>query len=240
MVETNIQEVHNMARAFLYTDIRETDIAALASHPFTSSWVVSIGKANGYKLIDLHAQAMLSLWRSHMAECIATAELVQLFYYFNKHYCLAFIKHIAKYLSNDDMARVLRANWTSIEVTNTDKNVRSSEIIRWFRRASKHILMDEDQRQMLESLDEKVTVYRGVNVKNRHNERALSWTLDPKSAAWFANRFKSLPGEVWKAVVPKESILCTFADDGMEKEVIVDLYNFGADIITIENSHLIS
>lgn len=226
-----------MARVFLYTNIHETDVPALVSHPFTSSWIVSINKESGYELLDLHEQEALDLWRSHMTEFIATAELVQLMHYFNKPYCLIFIKHIAKYLSNDDMTLLLRNNWTSIEVTNTDKNVKSSEIIKWFRRASKHVLMDENQRQMLEQLDAYITVYRGVNIKNKHAKKALSWTLNPESAAWFANRFKWLPGEGWKAIVPKESILCSFADRGMEEEVIVDLYKYEAKLCILDGSH---
>jgi hypothetical protein len=51
-------------------------------------------------------------------------------------------------------------------------------------RSERHRLMDEDERAELEALPQVVKIYRGGT------EEGWSWTLDQKTAMWFANRFK--------------------------------------------------
>lgn len=69
-------------------------------------------------------------------------------------------------------------------------------------------------------LDEVVTVYRGVTSYNEENIRALSWTLDRKTAEWFAGRFGE-SGTVYEAQISKAHIHAVFLSRG-ESEVIVE------------------
>ena len=80
--------------------------------------------------------------------------------------------------------------------------------------------MDEEERTAHQALEDTVTVYRGVTPYNAKNIRALSWTLDRKTADRFAHRFGE-DGTVYEAQIRKEHILALFTGRN-ESEVIVD------------------
>lgn len=143
----------------------------------------------------------------------------------NKPYILTFISYIESMLSDEELGMILGTFWTAIENITGDSNVNGMEIVKWFKRADKKSLMNEEELLVYESLPEEVTVYRGVTSYNRKKEKALSWTLDYEKAVWFANRFSTGTGEVWTMTVPKKRILCYF-DGCNEQEAIVDLYRF--------------
>ena len=67
-----------------------------------------------------------------------------------------------------------------------------------FRSVSPEFLMDEEERTAHQALEDTVTVYRGVTPYNAHNIRALSWTLDRKTADKMCIRDRALP-------LPRES-----------------------------------
>ena len=100
-----------------------------------------------------------------------------------------------------------------------------------FKRADKETLMDANEVAFLNSLPDTVTLYRGVTKINHTRYKALSWTVDYETVAWFANRYRNYEPEggiheVWTVTVPKERILASFTEDGKdnEGEVIVNLY----------------
>ena len=80
--------------------------------------------------------------------------------------------------------------------------------------------MDEEERTAHQALEDTVTVYRGVTPYNAKNIRALSWTLDRKTADRFAHRFGE-EGTVYEAQIPKKYILAFF-NGRNESEVVVD------------------
>ena len=80
--------------------------------------------------------------------------------------------------------------------------------------------MDEEELREFGELDDTVTVYRGVTPHNAKNIKALSWTLDRKTAEWFAHRFGE-DGTVYEALIDKEHICALFTGRN-ESEVIVD------------------
>ena len=71
-----------------------------------------------------------------------------------------------------------------------------------------------------ERIPEDTYEYRGVTPYNAKNISALSWTLDRKTADWFAHRFGE-EGTVYEAQIRKEHILALFTGRN-ESEVIVD------------------
>ena len=89
-----------------------------------------------------------------------------------------------------------------------------------FRAADPAVLMDEDEYEAFCSLEDSVTVYRGVTSYNAENVKALSWTLNYDIAVWFAHRFGE-DGTVYEAQVAKKYILALF-NSNSEQEVIVD------------------
>ena len=80
--------------------------------------------------------------------------------------------------------------------------------------------MNEEECAAYRSLENPVTVYRGVTSYNAKNIKALSWTLDRDTAEWFAHRFGE-EGAVYKAQIPKEHILAYF-NGRNESEVVVN------------------
>ena len=80
--------------------------------------------------------------------------------------------------------------------------------------------MNEEEYAAYRSLENPVTVYRGVTPYNAKNIKALSRTLDRDTAEWFAHRFGE-EGAVYKAQIPKEHILAYF-NGRNESEVVVN------------------
>ena len=122
--------------------------------------------------------------------------------------------------SDDCMGQLLSTAWTQEECPNQDCNVSKRELVALFRSVPPESLMDEEERAAHQALEDTVTVYRGVTPYNAKNIRALSWTLDRKTADWFAHRFGE-EGTVYEAQIRKEHILALFTGRN-ESEVIVD------------------
>ena len=156
-----------------------------------------------------------------VGEQIDSAENVhQIFVLLNPPYYLTFIKFAAPALSGKDLGRLLSTAWTQEECPNQDCNVSKRELVALFRSVPPESLMDEEERAAHQALEDTVTVYRGVTPYNAKNIRALSWTLDRKTADWFAHRFGE-EGTVYEAQIRKEHILALFTGRN-ESEVIVD------------------
>ena len=81
-------------------------------------------------------------------------------------------------------------------------------------------LMNDQERMNLEKLPDPVTVYRGVRSDRGSGVRALSWTLEPKTAQWFANRY-GRQGQVYEAKISKQHIYALFHGRG-ESEIILN------------------
>lgn len=175
--------------------------------------------------MDLRKEDEQAKWREQIKATIDESDLTGICLMLNKPYILTFISYIESMLSDEELGVILGTFWTAIENITGDSNVNGMEIVKWFKRADKKSLMNEEELLVYESLPEEVTVYRGVTSYNRKKEKALSWTLDYEKAVWFANRFSTGTGEVWTMTVPKKRILCYF-DGGSEQEAIVDLYRF--------------
>lgn len=138
----------------------------------------------------------------------------------NKPYYLAFLKYTASALSEKDLGQMLSSAWILNETPNQGPNISKKELVNLFHSVSPEYLMDEEEQQQYQELEPPVTIYRGVTSYNAKNVRALSWTLDRKTAEWFAHRFGE-EGTVYEAQIQKEHILAFF-NGRNESEVVVD------------------
>jgi hypothetical protein len=84
--------------------------------------------------------------------------------------------------------------------------------------------MNDEERAVLESLPEKVTVYRGCT---RRNANGISYTLSREKAEWFAHRFGQT-GYVKQVIVSKHEIYA-YLNGRKEQEVII-LGKFGRSL----------
>lgn len=118
-------------------------------------------------------------WKEMVGKQIDSAEnAYQVFFLLNKPYYLTFLKFTAPVLSQEDLGQLLAPAWILEECPNQDRNVSKRELLALFRSVPPELLMDEEERAIYHSLDDPVTVYRGVTSYNAKNIKALSWTLD--------------------------------------------------------------
>ena len=221
--ETNMAGVKSVAKALLMLDIHLTDYSpVIVQHPFTSSGMVAAPTENGLAMLDItQGDENLSAWRGLMVKQIDQAKNpYHIYMMLNKPYALSFLSLAEPHLSQKDFSEILADAWIRSENPNMDKNFVKKSLVDMFKKADQSILMDGEEREMFDSFDDTVTIYRGVTSYNAKNIKALSWTTDYQTAEWFAHRFGE-EGTVYEAQISKEHILAFF-NGRNESEVIVD------------------
>ena len=169
----------------------------------------------------LEDENALSRWRDIMKNQFEECEYPhQLYILLNKPYRLAFLKYTAEYMSQDDLSEILADVRTSTESPNLDPNLNKRKLVSLFISSNPYMLMTEEKLEVFNSLDDEITIYRGVTSYNADNEKTLSWTLDYDKAEWFAKRFGEA-GIVYEAQIEEAHILAYFNRKN-ESEIIVD------------------
>lgn len=222
---TDLQAVKRFATTLLYLDIKTTEFSPLVvNHPFTDSGITGLPDKDGHTRIAdlLDSEEDLQEWREMKRDIINDANSVmEIAMMITRPYMIAFFKFTAPLLSKEDFSELLSYFWIHSEHPNEDPNLSRSRLLRMFKSADPKHLMDEAEYAKFLALPDLVQVYRGVTSKNKKDlEKALSWTLDPEIAKWFAHRYGE-NGEVWMGFVPKKHIYACFDGRG-ESEVIVD------------------
>ncbi len=205
--ETDLKKLKALSHSLLELDIQTTKMSPLVvKHLFTNSGIVGLRKEDGnIAVTDLTSDpAALRVWREQCRRLIDGAEKpFELFLMITKPYKLGFLKYAAPFLSEHDTALFLPQAWTTTESPNSDPNLSKRELLSLFRSADPQKLMDEEEYELFRSLEDVVTVYRGVTPYNAKNVKALSWTLNRDTAEWFAYRYGE-QGTVYEAQIPKE------------------------------------
>lgn len=221
--ETDLNRVKWVAKQLVMIEPHLTEFSpVVVQHPFSSSGMVAIPSDEGIKHVDItKSPEELVSWQNYMKAQIDEAKSAYHIYMMtNKPYSMTFLKFAKPHLSQKDFSEILADAWIRSENPNLDKNFKQKELLQMFKDAAPHILMDKDEQKQLVELDDTVTVYRGVTTYNAKNIKALSWTLEQKTAEWFANRFGE-DGTVYEAQIPKQHIYALLNGRG-ESEVIVD------------------
>jgi hypothetical protein len=128
----------------------------------------------------------------------------------------AFIK-IADKLSDTDYWRLLSDVW--IDTENQYAYIKEWKKLLASKRSNRHYMMTEEEDNILRSLAQEVTIYRGC--QKGINEDGLSWTLDKSKAQFFANRFGK-KGIILERTVSKNDIVAVLTGRG-ESEVICEV-----------------
>ena len=210
--QTNLAEVKLTALALLSTEINETPYSPMiVKHPFTDTGVSAIpdGKG-GVEMIDLTEDDAQLRWRQSMARQIDKADSAYAIYMMvTKPYALTFLKFAQPSLSREDMSQILASAWTRSEAPHQDVNVTVNQLLRMFKQADPTCLMEQDEYIQFKTLDDTVTVYRGVTPHNAKSVKALSWSLNQETAEWFAHRFGE-NGTVYEAQIDKKAYIRIF------------------------------
>jgi len=125
----------------------------------------------------------------------------------------AFIK-IADKLSDTDYWKLLSDVW--IDTENQYAYLKDWKRLLTSKRSNRHYMMTEEEDNLLRSLADEVTIYRGC--QKGLNENGLSWTLNKSKAQFFANRFGK-KGIILERKIPKLDIVAVLMGRG-EYEVI--------------------
>jgi hypothetical protein len=125
----------------------------------------------------------------------------------------AFIK-IADKLSDTDYWKLLSDIW--IDTENQYAYLKEWTNLLGSKRSNRHYMMTEEEDNLLRSLANEVTIYRGC--QKGINENGLSWTLDKSKAQFFANRFGK-KGIILERTIPRSDIIAVLTGRG-ESEVI--------------------
>lgn len=224
MKKTNLERVKKIAKLLVDLPIECDNKFGIIQHPFISNRFVpkilepeDVGKVIPY--YDVYNEEDLNKVRSMLKKVIDTTKDYQHFVIIvNKPYLLTFFKYTKDFLSNEDYSKFLSTAWTYTEYPNNDANVSTRELIYYFKKADKNILMSKDELEAYNKLDDLIAVYRGV--KPGAKVRALSWTTDKKVASWFADRYEK-NGKVYKAVIDKKDVLAYFLNRN-EYEVVIN------------------
>lgn len=206
--QTDLAKVKQTALALLSTEINETPYSPMiVKHPFTDTGVSAIpdGKG-GVEMIDLTEDDAQLRWRQSMARQIDKADNAYAIYMMvTKPFALTFLKFAMPHLSREDMSQILASAWTRSEAPHQDVNVTVNQLLRMFKQADPTCLMEQDEYIQFKTLDDTVTVYRGVTPHNAKSVKALSWSLSQETAEWFAHRFGE-DGTVYEAQIDKKHI----------------------------------
>ena len=233
MKTTDIESVRETVLAFLYLDIEETDFSPIVvMHPIFESAFVYLPESdrmcNVLEDTDGYNEIM-QLYRNRIEKAKTAFELYR---FMRKSYRLTFLKFTEKYLSIEDLSKLLADAWITSENPNQDANVSVTKLAKMFRKCDKKLLMEDDEYEVYEHLPEEFTVYRGVSV-NR-NSHGMSWTKNLKTAEWFAHRFDcdGKVGYIQKATARKKDVLAYF--NGRNEDEIVISTNDLSNICVME------
>lgn len=233
--ETDLAAVKSLAKALLMLELEETEFSPMVvKHPFTDSGIVGLRKENGELGIGniMEHQEDLIAWRGVCRQMIDQSETVmEVAGMITKPYAFGFLKYAEDHLSKRDLSHMLSAFWTMTESPNQDPNLSKQELVRLFRKSDPAVLMDAEELEQLHGLADTVTIYRGVRSSRPGNVEALSWTLNKKTAEWFAHRF-GRDGNVYEARIDRDHILAVF-NSRNEAEVIVDP-NYLRDVTPVQ------
>lgn len=220
MKSTNLDKVKSMALAFLYIDVKPSRILPMSvCHPFFNSVMADLPDYGIFNILEdtEHFEVIRQKYKQRILNSDCVQDIMSII---REPYQLGFLKNIVPSLSQTDLSQLLSMIWVNIENPNQDVNASVSEIARWFKKADKESLMNQEDYEVYCNLPECFTVYRGVAAGR--NPDGLSWTRSLHRAEWFAHRFdkKEQQGYVREANVLRKDVLAYFNTRG-EEEIVV-------------------
>ena len=218
--------VRETAISLLYVDIQETPFSpTIVSHPFTNTGIAYVQTGTKIKMLNLcQSGDDLNQWRQEIKqkiqECKNPYQIIMLL---NRPYYLTFLKFIKTYLNSEDLTELMRYAWCRQENPNQDPNMTKSELVQLFSSCDKQMLMSPEDWTYCKNLPEELTIYRGTKTQKKNDIKALSWTLNPDIAKFFASRFlrNGEAGYIFRTTIKKEHTFAYFSDAD-EAEIVVN------------------
>lgn len=220
--ETDMDNIRHLAKLFVQLPINKTNYSPfVVKHPFTDSGIVYISDEEGPRTLDVtNDEKEFNKWKKMVSGIIDKMKSVaDVYMLLTNAYKFAFLQFAQDMMSMEDYCTALVDCWIGTECPNQDPNFTKRQLLQLFEKANKNYIMTDEEWAELQELPQTVTIYRGVTDSGGGNEKALSWTINPQVAEWFAKRFGG-QGKVYCATVDKDNILALF-NGRNESEVIV-------------------
>jgi hypothetical protein len=169
--------------------------------------------------------AGLALKQKSIAEHYAKAELESLVFLFERPYrldgLLQALPLIGPLIDDKTYWKVVRRVWTDSENVHenwaTWKKVWRGDIERQ-RLVSRQMATRDEDRAALAAMPDELQVWHG----EEHPKRVgMSWTLDRRTAVWFAGRFGKQGGKLYEGVVRRSDVIAYITSRG-EEEILVE------------------
>jgi len=164
-----------------------------------------------------HANALYEHKVKGVKDALANNKYSSYIFLHERPYRLDAFTLIQSKLSDTEYWSLLSDIWTDTE--NQWQGLNKWKQLLSSNRPSRHYLMNEEEFNLLQSLPDEVTIYRGCQAGI--NENGLSWTLNKKKAEFFANRFGK-EGIILERKIPKSNIIA-FLNGRGEFEVICEV-----------------
>ena len=161
-----------------------------------------------------HANALYEHKVKGVKDALANNKCSSYIFLHERPYRLDAFTLIQSKLSDTQYWSLLSDIWTDTE--NQWQGLNKWKQLLSSNRPSRHYLMNEEEFNLLQSLPDEVTIYRGCQAGI--NENGLSWSLNKKKAEFFANRFGK-EGIILERKIPKSNIIA-FLNGRGESEVI--------------------
>lgn len=161
-----------------------------------------------------HANALYEHKVKGIKDALANDKYSSYIFLHERPYRLDAFTLIQSKLSDTQYWSLLSDIWTDTE--NQWQGLNKWKQLLSSNRPSRHYLMNEEEFNLLQSLPDEVTIYRGCQAGI--NENGLSWSLNKKKAEFFANRFGK-EGIILERKIPKSNIIA-FLNGRGESEVI--------------------
>ena len=161
-----------------------------------------------------HANALYEQKVKGVKDALANNKYSSYIFLHERPYRLDAFTLIQSKLSDTQYWSLLSDIWTDTE--NQWQGLNKWKQLLSSNRPSRHYLMNEEEFNLLQSLPDEVTIYRGCQAGI--NENGLSWSLNKKKAEFFANRFGK-EGIILERKIPKSNIIA-FLNGRGESEVI--------------------
>jgi hypothetical protein len=161
-----------------------------------------------------HANALYEHKVKGVKDALANNKYSSYIFLHERPYRLDAFTLIQSKLSDTQYWSLLSDIWTDTE--NQWQGLNKWKQLLSSNRPSRHYLMNKEEFNLLQSLPDEVTIYRGCQAGI--NENGLSWTLNKKKAEFFANRFGK-EGIILERKIPKSNIIA-FLNGRGESEVI--------------------
>lgn len=231
--ETNLLKVKETFKTlFCAVEIKPLLDGLVIQHPFSNNTIVNTMEMGIINLLEKGKEKEnFNVWKNTIYTLIDESNnLIRLFLLVDKNWRLTALKYAKEDMSLKDFSEILSLSWIMAENPNGDANVSINTLIKWFRQADKHILMEDDDYKIWENLPDELTLYRGIS--QHHNPKGLSWTKNIETAKWFKNRFNSPDNYMLKAVVKKEDMICYLNSRG-EDEIVVDTRHIVSEKVSL-------